>query len=312
MPTMKAMRIHSFGGPDVMRLEDMPIPEPQNDELLLRVYAASVNPVDYKTREGKFPPVNQDKLPMTLGRDVSGVVEKCGSSVQSFFQGDEVYALLAPDRGAFAEYVVVKLSEAALKPERLSHTEAAAVPLAALTAWQGLFDHGHLSAGQRVLIHGGAGGVGHFAIQFAKARGAEVLTTVAGDDSNFVRELGADKVIDYQTQRFEDEAKDIDVVFDLIGGETQARSWTLLKHGGTLVSTLGQPPREMAEQHNVRGVGYMAQPNADQLAEIARLIDAGKVHPVIEATFPLADASQAEQRQEDGHVHGKIVLEFAA
>jgi NADPH:quinone reductase-like Zn-dependent oxidoreductase len=312
MATMKALRIHSFGGPEVMRLEDLPVPQPQDDEILLRVYAASVNPVDYKTRAGKYPAVGSDKLPVTLGRDVSGTVESAGPRVQGLKQGDAVYALLGPDRGAFAEYVAVKAMEAALKPARLSHPEAAAVPLAALTAWQGLFDHGGLKAGQRVLIHGAAGGVGHFAIQFAKAFGATVLTTVSSPDLNFVRELGADQAIDYKARRFEEVARDIDLVFDLVGGETQERSWAVLKPGGILVSTLGQPSREKAKEHRARGAGYMAQPNAGQLSEIARLIDAGKIRPVIAATSPLNAAALAELLQEVGHVHGKLVLELAA
>lgn len=312
MATMKAVRIHSFGGPEVMQLEDMPVPQAGEDEILLRVHAASVNPVDYKTREGKFSAVGRDKLPMTLGRDVSGTVESGGSRAGAFRRGDAVYALLGPDRGAFSEYVLVKVAEAALKPKRLSHAEAAAVPLAALTAWQGLFDHGGLTSGQRVLIHGGAGGVGHLAIQFAKDRGATVLTTVSGSDLDFVRQLGADKAIDYKAQRFEEIARDIDLVFDLVGGETQERSWSVLKPGGILVSTLGQPPQEKAKAHQARGAGYMAQPNAGQLTEIARLIDDRKVRPVIAATFPFAAAPQAEQRQEEGHVNGKIVIELAA
>ena len=249
---------------------------------------------------------------MTLGRDVSGTVESIGAKVQWLKLGDAVYALLGPDRGAFAEYVAVKAAEAAPKPARLSHPEAAAVPLAALTAWQGLFDHGGLQAGQRVLIHGAAGGVGHFAVQFAKARGATVLTTVSSSDLNFVRELGADQAIDYKAERFEEIARDIDLVFDLVGGETQDRSWTVLKPGGILVSTLGEPSQKEAKEHRARGVGYMAQPNAGQLTEIAQLIDSGKVRPIVAATSPLNAAGLAELLQEVGHVHGKLVLELAA
>jgi NADPH:quinone reductase-like Zn-dependent oxidoreductase len=216
---MKAVRIHRFGGPDVLELEEIPGPLPGENDLLVRVHATSVNPVDYKIRQGKFPPT-LPKLPITLGRDLSGIVENVGGGAGAFRQGDAVYALLGGiDRGSYAEYVVVKPNEAAAKPARLSHIEAAAVPLAALTAWQGLFDHGNLQAGQRVLIHGGAGGVGHFAIQFAKVRGATVLTTVAGRDLEFARELGADQAIDYETQRFEEIARDIDLVFDLVAEE---------------------------------------------------------------------------------------------
>jgi len=312
MQTMKALRIHDFGGPEVMRFEEVPVPEPKDDEILVRVHAASVNPVDYKTRKGAFPAIGREQLPATLGRDLSGTVERCGPGVRGCERGDEVYALLGADRGAFAEYVIVKPMEPASKPARLSHAAAAAVPLAALTAWQGLFDHGGLVAGQRVLIHGGAGGVGHFAVQLAKHKGATVLTTVSSADLELARALGADETIDYEAQRFEEVVREVDVVFDLIAGETQARSWSVLKPGGILVSTLGEPSQEAARKHGVRGVGYMAQANAAQLAEIARLINGGMVRPVLESTYPFSAAPQAEQRQESGHVQGKIVLELAA
>ena len=308
MAAMKAIRIHRFGGPEVMQVDEVPIPEPRDDEVLLRVHAASVNPVDYKIREGKF--VGPDKLPLTLGRDLSGTVEKAGAGERDLRRGDALYAMLGHDRGAFAEYVIVRKGEAARKPERLSHVEAASVPLAGLTAWQGLFDHGGLREGQRVLIHGGAGGVGHFAIQFAKAKGARVLTTVSRDDLDLVRELGAAEAIDYKAQRFETVARDVDMVFDLIGGETQERSWAVLKRGGILVSTLGPPPREKAEQQAVRAAGFMATPNAAELATIGRLIDDGKVRPFIAATFPFSEAAAAEEQLEHGHVRGKIVLRF--
>lgn len=312
MATMKAVRIHRFGGPEVLQIEELPVPRPAADEMLVRVHAASINPVDYKTREGHYPAVREDRLPVTLGRDISGVVEVVGSSVQGIRSGDAVYALLGNDRGAFAEYVAVKQSEAARKPRRLGHGEAASVPLAALTAWQGLIDHGGLKAGQRVLVHGGGGGVGHFAVQFAKAHGATVVTTVAAEDLDFARALGADRAIDYKAERFEEVARDIDLVFDLISGDTQARSWGVLKPGGILVSTLGQPSRAEAARHHVRTTGYMAHPSADQLAEIARLIDEGRVRPVVETTYPFSRATEAERRQQESHVHGKIVLQLAA
>jgi NADPH:quinone reductase-like Zn-dependent oxidoreductase len=309
---MKVIRIHGFGGPEVLELEDVPAPQPSENELLVRIHAASVNPIDYKIRRGTVPVIAREMLPLTLGRDLSGMVESNGAGVDAFRQGDAVYAMLGGiDRGSYAEYVVVKPNEAATKPARLTHAEAAAVPLAALTAWQGLFDHGDLQAGQTVLIHGGAGGVGHFAVQFAKIKDATVLITVSGRDLDFVRELGADRAIDYQSQRFEELVSDIDLVFELVEGETQERSWSVLKPGGILVSTLGEPSRERAMQHRVRGVGYRAQPNAGQLGEIGRLIDEGKVRPMVTATYPLAEARQAQERLERGQVRGKIVLEVA-
>jgi len=310
---MKAVRIHRFGGPDVIAVEDIPAPTPGDDEILLRVHAASVNPVDYKIREGKYPPVGHDKLPLVLGRDVSGIVEACGGKAGQFKPGDAVYTMLEPGHGGYAELTLVQGAHAAMKPARLDHVQAAAVPLAALTAWQGLFDHGRLRSGQRVLIHGGAGGVGHFAVQFAKARGATVITTVAGRDVEFAADIGANQAIDYKAERFEDViGEKVDMVFDLVAGETQARSWAVIKPGGVMVSTLGQPSADKADSYKVRAAGYTAQPNGAQLAEIARLIDSGKVKAVIDATFTLSDARQAQERQQGGHPRGKIVLKVAA
>lgn len=308
MATIKAVRVHTFGGPEVLSLDEVPMPQPRDDEVTLRVYAASVNPVDYKIREG----TSGEDLPVTLGRDVSGVVELCGTRAHTLKKGDPLFAMLGPDRGGNAEYVVVKATEAAAKPESLSHVEAAAVPLAGITAWQGLFDHGGLEPGQRVLIHGGAGGVGHLAIQLAKAADAFVATTVSAEDFDFVHRLGADQIVDYKKQRFEDVVEEVDVVFDLVAGDTQNRSWTVLKPGGRLVSTLSEPSPEQARQHQARGTSYVAQSNAAQLAEIGRLIDAGKVKPFVQATYPLEEVAKAEERLEKEHARGKIVLRIAA
>src|SRR5262249_10219970 len=241
MATMKVVRIASFGAPDVMKIERLPVAEPGQNELQLRVHAASVNPVDYKIREGKYPAVKSDKLPYVLGRDVSGTVEACGPGMTDWRPGDEVYAMLGIDRGSYAEHVIVKAQEAARKPTSLDHTAAAAVPLAGLTAWQGLFRYGGLQKGQRVLIHGGSGGVGHFAVQFAKARGAQVITTASEKHVAFARDLGADQVLDYKKQRFEDVVRDVDMVFDLIAGETQDRSWRGRRQGGRLGCGVAQP-----------------------------------------------------------------------
>jgi len=309
---MKAIRIRRFGGPEVLELEDVPVPQPGRNELLVRIHAASVNPVDYKIRSGMIPGITREMLPLTLGRDLSGTVESSDAGMRAFRQGEAVYAMLGGiDRGSYAEYVILQVVEAAPKPVRLSHVQAAAVPLAGLTAWQGLFDHGQLKAGQTVLIHGGSGGVGHFATQFAKAKGATVWTTASGRNLDFVLELGADRAIDYQSQRFEEMAKDIDLVLDLVAGETRERSWSVLKRGGILVSALGEPSQEKAKQFGVRGVGYRARANAAQLAEIGRLIDEGKVRPVVSEVYPLAEARRVQERLESGHVRGKIVLAVA-
>ena len=316
MATMKAVRIHSFGGPEVMHYEDLPRPEPKQGELLVRVHAASINPVDWKIREGKVPWVSQDMLPIILGRDISGVVEtgtvKASDGAAGFGPGDAVYAMLAGSHGGDAEYAIVTAREAAPKPRSLDHVHAAAVPLAGLTAWQGLFDHGKLKSGQRVLIQGAAGGVGHFAVQFAKAAGAFVYATASGDHIARLRELGADEVIDYKNRRFEDVAKDVDLVFDLIGGETQDRSWAVVKPGGMIVSTVAAPSQDRASSHRARGTIYRAEPNGRQLAEIGTLIDSGKVEPIVEAVFPLPEAAKAMQANQQGHTLGKIVLQVAA
>jgi NADPH:quinone reductase-like Zn-dependent oxidoreductase len=303
---MHAIRIHKFGGPEVLKEDSLPVPEPGAGEILVRVDAASVNPVDGKIREGKF--LNVAALPLTLGRDLSGVVEACGGGVQGVTRGEAIFALLGHDRGAYAQEVVVKSGEWARMPDNLSAVEAAAVPLAALTAWQGMIDHGGLTSGQRVLVHGGAGGVGHFAIQIAKAKGAWVATTCAGEDVDFVKNLGADAAFDYKTETFEDNLSDIDLVYDLIGGETQERSFQVLKEGGALVSTLKQPDKAKALSKNLTVAHYVTGPDAGELSKIAALIEQGKIRPVVHAVYPLAEAARAEQALAEEHVRGKIVL----
>lgn len=304
---MKVVRIHEFGGPDVLRLEDVPMPEPQADEVLIRVHAASVNPVDYKMRSGGGP---RRAVPegVHLGRDISGTVEKTGENVVDFAVGDEVYAMLPFDRSGHAEFVTVDASLCAKKPKNLSHEEAAAVPLAALTAYQGLFDHGKLQPGQHVLIHGGAGGVGHFAVQIAHAVGAKVSTTVSGQDVEFVRALGADTCIDYRTERFEDKVHDVDLVLDLVGGETQERSWKVVRDGGAIVSTLSTPWEELAKRHHARGEAFLVQPNGEQLRKITEWIETGKLRPKVDAIMPLPQVVEAHRKLELEHVRGKVVL----
>ncbi len=221
---MKAIRFHKFGGPEVLKAEEVPVPVPGDGELLIKVYASSVNPVDWKIREGK----RNEKFPVTLplipGWDVSGVVEETGEGVYNFKQGDEVYGRPDPTKDGSAEYMVVKAGLVSLKPKSIDHVKAAAVPLAGLTAWQGLFEFGKLQKGQKVLIHAASGGVGTFAVQFAKWKGAYVIGTASGHNLNFVKQLGADEVIDYKKERFEDKLTDLDLVFDTIGGDTQKAS----------------------------------------------------------------------------------------
>jgi NADPH:quinone reductase-like Zn-dependent oxidoreductase len=308
MATMRAVRLHAFGGPDVLKIEETSRPEPKSGEALIRVHAAGVNPVDWKIREG----YTNHKLPLVPGWDVAGVIEKVGPGVTSVKPGDEVYGYFDLSRnGAYADYVTVPADEVALKPSSLDLTKAAAVPLAALTAWQGLFDVGGLKAGQKVLIHAAAGGVGSFAVQFAKWKGADAIGTASGRNVQFVRELGADEVIDYTKTAFEEAVDNVDLVFDTMGGETQKRSWQVLKKGGILVSILGQPSQKDADAWDVRQDSFVVRPNAAQLAQIADLIDSGDVKPVVETVLPLSDARKAQELSQTGHTRGKIVLKVA-
>ncbi|AYG69872.1 MULTISPECIES: NADP-dependent oxidoreductase [unclassified Rhizobium] len=305
---MQAVRIHRFGGPEVMQLDQIEQPIPATDEVVIKVFAASVNPVDAKMREGKYPVVTEKDFPYVLGRDVSGEIADAGESVSSFLRGDDVFAFLAPDHGGYEEFVIAKSDEIARKPETLDHVKAAAVPLAGITAWQGLFDHGKLQAGQRVLIHGGAGGVGHLAIQFAKARGAWVATTASAVDRDFLSDLGADQIIDYKSERFETIVEPVDLVFDLVSGETQERSFSVIKSGGALISTLAEPNRQRAEAQGIRTGRYTAQPNGAQLQKIASLVDSGKVKVRVDRTFELRQAAAAQKALQDEHIRGKVVL----
>ena len=302
------MRIHRFGPAEVLQPDYIESSAPDALQVLVGVRAASVNPVDFKIRDGKYPSVKEDRLPYALGRDVCGVVEKCGAQVSRFKVGDEVFGMVGIDGGGYAEEAIAEEQAIARKPPKLDAAHAAAIPLAGLTAWQGLFRQGGLQSGQSVLIHGGSGGVGHFAIQFAKAKGARVLTTVSTSNVEFARSLGADVVIDYQTQRFEEHAANLDMVFDLIDGETRERSWRLLKRGGVLISTLTEPSQDKARAFGVRALRYPVEPDGRELADIAALVVAGKVVPHVQRTYPLEDAASALAAVEHNHPVGKIVL----
>jgi len=308
---MKAIRIHQYGGPEVLAQVELQRPTPGPNEVLIKVHAASVNPVDWKIRAGYMKDFLPLTLPATLGADVSGTVEEVGSSAARFKRGDEVYASLGLEAGGYAEYAVAKETIVASKPSTLDHVQAAAVPVAGLTAWQTLFEVAQLRAGQKVLIHGAAGGLGNFAVQFAKGKGAYVIGTASSRNHAFLRELGVDKTVDYNKTRFEDVVRDVDVVLDTIGGDTQERSFKVLRNGGILVSIVQPPSQELAAKYGVRALFYGGHPSSSDLTEIARLIDSGKVKTVVETVLPLAEARRAHELSQSGHARGKIVLKAA-
>src|SRR6266513_4125523 len=251
-PTMKAVVIHEYGGPEVLKYENVPQPEPKQDELLIRVIAAGVNPVDGMIRSGMFDKEGHRAFPVILGGDISGVVEKVGSNITKFKSGDPVFAYVSLDNsGGYAQYAVVTEREAAPKPKSLTYVEAAAVPIVAITAWQALIDTAKLSTGQTVLIHGGSGGVGTFAIQIAKVRRAKVIATASTANQDLLKQLGADVAIDYTKTKFEDVARDVDVVLDSVGEDTLARSYGVVKRGGFIVSLVARPERAGLDKHGI-------------------------------------------------------------
>jgi len=308
MESMKAVRIHQYGGPEQLKFEDVPRPQPGTGEVLIRVRAAGVNPIDWKLRAGYLKNYMPVPMPFIPGIDVAGVVEAAGPGVTRFKKGDEVFGA---GSGTYAQFAIAKESELAFKPGSIDAVHAAAIPLAALTAWQALFNVAHLTAGQKVLIHGAAGGVGGFAAQFAKAKGAHVIGTASGRNQAFLRELAVDEPIDYEKTKFEDVAREVDVVLDTQGGDTQQRSWKVLKKAGILVSVIQPPSAEEAAKHAVKSAMVARQPNAGELDKIAKLVEAGKVKPLVETSLPLADAKRAHQLSQTGHVRGKIVLKVA-
>ncbi|MFT6396592.1 MAG: NADPH:quinone reductase-like Zn-dependent oxidoreductase [Bradymonadia bacterium] len=310
---MKAIRIHGYGAVETLCYEDAPLPEPGAEDLRIRVHAAAVNPVDWKIRAGYLAEMIPHEMPLTLGWDVSGIVDQVGADVTDVSVGDAVYS--RPDiarNGSYAEYMVVRASEVAAKPKTLSHNEAAAVPLAALTAWQLLFGAAALKKSERVLIHAGAGGVGSFAIQLAKWAGAHVIATASAPNEALVRDLGADEFVNYRTQKFEEVLDKVDVVFDTIGGDTQERSVQLLKSGGRLFSVVSPPDDAVLAAAGATGGFVFVQPSSEELGRIAGLIDAGTIRVMIDSVFPLSEARAAHEKSETGRAKGKIVLEVVS
>ncbi|MEI5519264.1 NADP-dependent oxidoreductase [Streptomyces brasiliscabiei] len=309
-PTMRAMTQDTFGGPEVLREAVLPRPEPGPSEILVRVHAAGVNPTDWKNRSfGLWRP---EPLPV-LGWDVSGVVEAVGVGVTLFEPGDEVFGMLPyPHRaGAYAEYATAPARSFAHKPAGIDHVQAGALPLAALTAYQALVDTADVRQGQRVLIHAAAGGVGHLAVQIAKARGAYVIGTASAGKHELLRELGADELIDYRTTDFAEAVADVDVVLDTISGEVRSRSLDVLRTGGVLVTILPhgyEEDRERAAELGVRLRPMLVEADHAGMRAIAELVEQGRLRALIDATFPLADAAKAHAHGETDRTTGKIVL----
>jgi NADPH:quinone reductase-like Zn-dependent oxidoreductase len=312
MSTMKAVRISNYGGIGALAYEDAPRPMPGDGEVLIRVSSTSVNPFDCAVRAGYLSNYFNYTLPLILGTDVSGIVEEVGTGVTTFKRGDRVYARAGVIRdGAYAEYVVAPASDVAAKPRSLDHVHSAALPHVSLTAWQALFEHAHLTQGQTVLIHGAAGGVGHIAVQLAKQHGAKVIGT-ASRNIDFLAELNVDQAIDYATTRFEDVVDPVDVVLDTIGGDTQERSWGVLKPGGMLVSTVQAPSEETAAAHGVRqAMVFSTPPIGKVLTEVAGLVDSGQIKPHVSSVLPLQEIRKAHEMIEAKHTRGKIVLQVA-
>ncbi len=303
---MKAVRVHAYGTPDTMKYEDAPVPTPGAGQVLVRVAFAGTNPIEAKIISGAMKEMMPITFPYTPGFDLAGTVESLGAGVADFAPGQAVYG---EGLGTYAQFALAPTSTLCAQPKSLSPQEAASVPMAAMTAWQAIFDEGGLQAGQTILIHGAAGGVGMFAVQLAKWKGANVIATASGQGMAFVQKLDADQVIDYKAARFEDEVRNVDVVLDLIGGDTQTRSFGVLKPGGVLVATSQPPSPDEARAHGVRATMVQMKASSELLKQIGDLIDAGQIKTVVSHTVPLHDA--ARQSAHGEHALGKTILQVA-
>ncbi|MDP1459172.1 MULTISPECIES: NADP-dependent oxidoreductase [Bacillus cereus group] len=331
---MKAMIIDKYGKVP-MRMAEVPTPEINEYEVLAEIHAASINPIDFKIRDGKVKMLLKYEMPLILGNDFSGVIVKVGSKVTRFKVGDEIYARPRKNKiGTFAEYIAIHEDDIALKPKNLSFEEAASIPLVGLTSYQALHDIMHLQKGQKILIHAGSGGVGTFAIQLAKIMGATVTTTASEAGSDLVKSLGTDEIINYKTEKFEEILKDYDAVFDTIGGTTLEKSFDIIKSGGNIVSVSGMPNARFGKEfgsgffktllfslasrklttlekkHNAQYSFLFMKPSGDQLRTIANYIEAGKIKPVIDRVFPFEDAQKAMEYSESGRAKGKIIVKI--
>lgn len=309
---MKAVQINNYGGIEVLELdENAPKPRVAGGQILVEVHAASLNPFDWKVRAGyvkNYAPLN---FPATLGGDFAGIVQDVGEGAKDFKTGDEVYGsalVLGGGSGSLAELTSANTGNIALKPKSASFDEAAALPLVGASAIQALENHIKLQSGQKILIHGGTGGIGHIAVQLAKAIGAYVATTVSPDDKDFAKSLGADKTIDYKNEKFDELLKDFDAVFDTVGGETTKRSFTVLKKGGVIVSMLGQPDEKLAKEYGVTAISQSTTTDARHLKRLTELVDSGKIKVSIDKTFPLAQVKEAFRHLEESHPRGKVAV----
>ncbi|MCR6852957.1 NADP-dependent oxidoreductase [Paenibacillus jamilae] len=331
---MKAMIIDRYGKVP-MRMAEVPTPDINEYEVLAEIHAASINPIDFKIRDGKVKMLLKYEMPLILGNDFSGVITKVGSKVTRFKVGDEIYARPRKNKiGTFAKYIAIHEDDIALKPKNLSFEEAASIPLVGLTSYQALHDIMQLQKGQKILIHAGSGGVGTFAIQLAKIMGATVTTTASEAGANLVTSLGADEIINYKTEKFEDILKNYDAVFDTIGGATLEKSFNIIKSGGNIVSVSGMPNARFGKEfgsgffktllfslaskkltalekkHNAQYSFLFMKPSGDQLRTIANYIEAGKIKPVIDRVFPFEDAQKAMEYSESGRAKGKIIVKI--
>ncbi len=312
---MNAVQINKYGGSDVLEINNNALkPSANKGQVVVEVYAASINPVDWKLREGYLKDWMPLEFPATLGGDFAGVVTEVGQGVSDFKVGDELYGsafVLSGGSGAFAEFAAVNIASLAYKPKSVSFEEAAALPLVGASAIQALEEHIKLQTGQKILIHGGAGGIGSIAIQLAKALGAYVATTVSENDKEFVKGLGANEAIDYKTEEFELLLKNFDAVFDTVGGETTDRSFKVLKKGGIMVSMLGQPKQELAKQYRVTAIGQGTQTNTAHLTSLSEFVDSGKIKVHIDKVFSLMQVQEAFKYQEQVHHRGKVVIKIS-
>ncbi len=305
---MKAAIINTYGGP--VEISNVPEPDLLEDGVRIRVHAAGLNPIDNIVKAGHMKDRMPISFPYIMGYDVSGVITEVGDEVKNFEVGDEVYARPSQEQsGSIAEFMVIKEKEVALKPNNINHTEAASIPLAGLTAWQALVTKGNLQKGQKVLIHAGSGGVGTLAIQIAKHLGAEVATTTSASNFDMVKELGADTLINYREQKFQEELSDYDLVLDTMGGDVTKNSFQVLKKGGTMVSIKSEDADGLAEKFGVNFEVFFMWPSGEMLAKLTELVNRGELKPVIDRTYSMADAQEAYDYLEKGHASGKVVIE---